>query len=124
MVDLCLLEAIKSVNAESYHKIYEHRIQLLREVSSVFYMKNDIDSLDRIAADLAALAELEKKIDAAEETEEAAKELEDILGLDGSNAPRISAKSGLNIEEVLETKYPFSIKRANVYCSKFDTVPE
>ena len=41
MVDLCLLEAIKSVNAESYHKIYEHRIQLLREVSDVFYMKNE-----------------------------------------------------------------------------------
>lgn len=41
MVDLCLLEAIKSVNAESYHKIYEHRIQLLREVSYVFYMKNE-----------------------------------------------------------------------------------
>ena len=41
MVDLCLLEAIKSVNAESYHKIYEHRIQLLREVSNVFYMKNE-----------------------------------------------------------------------------------
>ena len=41
MVDLCLLEAIKSVNAESYHKIYEHRIQLLREVSNVYYMKNE-----------------------------------------------------------------------------------
>lgn len=41
MVDLCLLEAIKSVNAESYHRIYEHRSQLLREVSNVFYMKNE-----------------------------------------------------------------------------------
>ena len=39
--DLCLLEAIKSVNAESYHRIYEHRSQLLREVSNVYYMKNE-----------------------------------------------------------------------------------
>lgn len=39
--DLCLLEAIKSVNAESYHRIYEHRSQLLREVSDVYYMKNE-----------------------------------------------------------------------------------
>lgn len=39
--DLCLLEAIKSVNAESYHKIYEHRSQLLREVSNVYYMKSE-----------------------------------------------------------------------------------
>lgn len=31
-----------------------------------------------------------------------AKEIEDVIGLDGSNAPRISAKSGLNVEEVLE----------------------
>lgn len=30
------------------------------------------------------------------------KEIEDVIGLDGSNAPRISAKVGLNIEEVLE----------------------
>ena len=39
--DLCLLEAIKSVNAESYHMIYEHRSQLLREVSNVYYMKSE-----------------------------------------------------------------------------------
>lgn len=39
--DLCLLEAIKSVNAESYHRIYEHRSQLLREVSNVYYMKDE-----------------------------------------------------------------------------------
>lgn len=39
--DLCLLEAIKSVNAESYHRIYEHRSQLLREVSNVYYMKSE-----------------------------------------------------------------------------------
>ncbi len=30
------------------------------------------------------------------------KEIEDVIGLDGSNAPRISAKVGLNIESVLE----------------------
>ena len=39
--DLCLLEAIKSVNAESYHRIYEHRSQLLREVSTVYYLKDE-----------------------------------------------------------------------------------
>ena len=39
--DLCLLEAIKSVNAESYHRIYEYRSQLLREVSNVYYMKSE-----------------------------------------------------------------------------------
>ena len=31
-----------------------------------------------------------------------AKEIEDVIGLDGANAPRISAKSGINVEEVLE----------------------
>ena len=31
-----------------------------------------------------------------------AKEIEDVIGLDGTNAPRISAKVGLNIEDVLE----------------------
>lgn len=31
-----------------------------------------------------------------------AKEIEDVIGLDGTNAPRISAKSGKNIDEVLE----------------------
>ena len=30
------------------------------------------------------------------------KEIEDVIGLDGANAPRISAKTGINIEEVLE----------------------
>lgn len=34
--------------------------------------------------------------------DEAAMEIEEILGVDASEAPRISAKSGLNIEEVLE----------------------
>ncbi len=31
-----------------------------------------------------------------------AKEIEDVIGLDGTNAPRISAKNGLNIGDVLE----------------------
>ncbi|PWM71686.1 MAG: elongation factor 4 [Bacillota bacterium] len=34
--------------------------------------------------------------------DEVAKEIEDVIGLDASEAPRISAKSGLNVEEVLE----------------------
>ncbi len=34
--------------------------------------------------------------------ESVAKEIEDVIGLDGTNAPRISAKTGINIEEVLE----------------------
>ena len=34
--------------------------------------------------------------------EATAKEIEDVIGLDGTNAPKISAKSGLNVEEVLE----------------------
>ena len=34
--------------------------------------------------------------------DEAARELEDILGVDASEAPRISAKNGTNIEDVLE----------------------
>ena len=50
------------------------------------------------------------KIDlASANPDEAAKELEDILGIDASDAPRISAKTGLNVEEVLEqivTKLP------------------
>ena len=31
-----------------------------------------------------------------------AKEIEDVIGLDGENAPRISAKNGINIDQVLE----------------------
>ncbi len=34
--------------------------------------------------------------------ESSAKEIEDVIGLDGTNAPKISAKTGVNIEEVLE----------------------
>ena len=34
--------------------------------------------------------------------DEAAEEIENILGIDASNAPRISAKTGYNVEEVLE----------------------
>ena len=34
--------------------------------------------------------------------DQAAKEIEDIIGIDCSDAPRISAKSGLNVEDVLE----------------------
>ena len=34
--------------------------------------------------------------------DETAKEIEDVIGLDASAAPRISAKSGLNVEDVLE----------------------
>ncbi len=50
------------------------------------------------------------KVDlASARPDEAATELEEILGVDASDAPRISAKTGLNIEEVLEqivTKIP------------------
>ena len=38
-----------------------------------------------------------------------AKEIEDVIGLEAHDAPRISAKTGLNVEEVLEqivTKIP------------------
>ncbi len=43
------------------------------------------------------------KVDlASANPDEAARELEDILGVDASDAPRISAKNGTNIEEVLE----------------------
>ena len=50
------------------------------------------------------------KVDlASARPDDAATELEEILGVDASDAPRISAKTGLNIEEVLEqivTKIP------------------
>ena len=43
------------------------------------------------------------KIDlASANPDETAKEIEDVIGLDGSSAPRISAKNGTNVEEVLE----------------------
>ena len=43
------------------------------------------------------------KIDlASADPDETAKEIEDVIGLDGSNAPRISAKNGINIDQVLE----------------------
>ena len=52
--------------------------------------------------DLEIMPVINKMDLASARPDEASKELEDILGLDGFNAPRISAKSGLNIEEVLE----------------------
>ncbi len=43
------------------------------------------------------------KIDlASANPEETAKEIEDVIGLDGEHAPRISAKNGINIDQVLE----------------------
>ncbi|MBR1868036.1 MAG: translation elongation factor 4 [Clostridia bacterium] len=43
------------------------------------------------------------KIDlASADPDSTAKEIEDVIGLDGSSAPRISAKNGINIEGVLE----------------------
>lgn len=43
------------------------------------------------------------KIDlASARPDEVAAEIEEVIGLDASNAPRISAKNGINIEEVLE----------------------
>ncbi|MBQ9553132.1 MAG: translation elongation factor 4, partial [Clostridia bacterium] len=38
----------------------------------------------------------------AAEPDRAAAEVEDVIGLDCSNAPRVSAKTGLNVEQVLE----------------------
>ena len=52
--------------------------------------------------DLEILPVINKMDLASANPEEAAEELENILGIDASNAPRISAKSGLNVEEVLE----------------------
>ncbi|MBE5741970.1 MAG: elongation factor 4 [Clostridiales bacterium] len=43
------------------------------------------------------------KIDlASAQPDETAKEIEDVIGLDGSDAPRVSAKNGINIDQVLE----------------------
>ncbi len=43
------------------------------------------------------------KIDlASAQPDEVAKEIEEVIGLDASDAPRISAKTGLNVEQVLE----------------------
>ncbi len=36
------------------------------------------------------------------DVENAAKEIEDVIGLDGTNAPKISAKQGINIDSVLD----------------------
>ncbi len=52
--------------------------------------------------DLEIMPVINKMDLASARPDEAAYELEEILGLDASDAPRISAKSGLNIEEVLE----------------------
>ena len=52
--------------------------------------------------DLEILPVINKMDLASANPEEAAEELENILGIDASDAPRISAKSGLNVEEVLE----------------------
>ena len=52
--------------------------------------------------DLEIMPVINKMDLASARPDEACEELENILGIDASDAPRISAKSGLNIEEVLE----------------------
>ena len=52
--------------------------------------------------DLEIMPVINKMDLASARPDEAAEELENILGVDASDAPRISAKSGLNVEEVLE----------------------
>lgn len=52
--------------------------------------------------DLEILPVINKMDLASANPDEAAEELENILGIDASDAPRISAKSGLNVGEVLE----------------------
>ena len=59
--------------------------------------------------DLEIMPVINKMDLASARPDEAAEEIENILGVDASDAPRISAKSGLNVEEVLEqivTKIP------------------
>ncbi|MBR0188923.1 MAG: translation elongation factor 4 [Clostridia bacterium] len=59
--------------------------------------------------DLEIMPVINKMDLASARPDEAAEELENILGVDASDAPRISAKSGLNVGEVLEqivTKIP------------------
>ena len=52
--------------------------------------------------DLEIMPVINKMDLASDRPDEAAEELENILGVDASDAPRISAKSGLNVGEVLE----------------------
>ena len=52
--------------------------------------------------DLEIMPVINKMDLASANPDEAAEELENILGIDASDAPRISAKSGLNVEDVLE----------------------
>ena len=59
--------------------------------------------------DLEIMAVINKMDLASARPEETAEEIENILGIEAHSAPRISAKSGLNIEDVLEdivTKIP------------------
>ncbi len=59
--------------------------------------------------DLEIMPVINKMDLASARPDEAQKEIEDILGIDAEGAPRISAKSGLNVEDVLEqivTKIP------------------
>ena len=52
--------------------------------------------------DLEIMPVINKMDLASARPDEVGKELEDILGIDATDAPRISAKSGLNVDEVLE----------------------
>ncbi len=52
--------------------------------------------------DLEIMPVINKMDLASARPDEAAQELEDILGVEATDAPRISAKSGLNVEDVLE----------------------
>ena len=52
--------------------------------------------------DLEIMPVINKMDLASANPDEAAEEIETILGIDASDAPRISAKSGLNVDDVLE----------------------
>ena len=60
-------------------------------------------SIWRLDHDLDVLPVINKIDLPSADPERVVEEIEDVIGIEAQDAPRISAKTGINIEEVLET---------------------
>lgn len=77
---LCVVDATQGVEAQTLSNVYmaiDHNLEIIPVINKIDLPSARID--------------------------EVRNEIEDIIGLDAKNAPAISAKTGLNIDDVLET---------------------
>ncbi len=76
---ILIVDASQGIQAQTLANVYlalDNNLEIMPVINKIDLPSADVDSV--------------------------AKEIEDVIGLDGTNAPKISAKVGLNIEDVLE----------------------